>query len=78
MEKCKNCKYAKEVGSYDSTYYVCAIINRYINFPRFMGGSRKCACYKRAEKKKDKFIYPTLDKLEDYLQTVGENQGDPS
>ena len=55
MENCKNCKYVKEDGCFDETYYACAITNCCINFPRLMGGSKKCVCYRRAEKKKNKF-----------------------
>lgn len=76
MENCKNCKYVKEEGCFDVTWYKCALTNNYVNFPRLMDGSKKCVCYKRVEKIKDKFIYPVLEDLESYLQSIGEIQGD--
>ena len=54
MKKCINCKYIKP----HNIVFVCDVHGQIINFPRFMGGPKKCECYEKREKIKEKFEYP--------------------
>lgn len=57
-ERCKNCKNISWVGL-DLMYAICDITKEEIPWPLFMGGSKKCECYERKIKMKEKFKYPT-------------------
>jgi len=54
MEKCINCKHLVAVD----ICYFCRINGQNVNFPRLMGGSKKCECYEKIIKNKSKFNYP--------------------
>lgn len=54
MEKCINCKHLMAID----ICYFCRINGQNVNFPRLMGGSKKCECYSKIEKQRRKFEYP--------------------
>ena len=57
FECCWNCKYSGM--HYGSVYCEYNSVCRYIKFPHFMGGSRRCECYERQHRpKREKFRYP--------------------
>ena len=62
MENCKNCKHCSE--NYDAVldmfYYMCRIANEQVLYPFLMGGSRKCECYERNQKRR--FEYPKVNR----------------
>ena len=65
MEKCINCEHCKYSDWFE--VYRCNIKQAYtsddeIPHPYFMGGSKKCPCYKRREKEKRVFEYPPAER----------------
>ena len=55
MSKCINCKHLKQHDIFsvgDGVIYECKVCGRIINFPRFMGGSKKCEYPKKDGKDK--------------------------
>ena len=60
MEKCKNCEH---LFSRDICYF-CNVKGQEIKHPYFMGGSKKCPCYSKIVKRKEKFKYPEKEELE--------------
>ena len=55
--RCANCKNISwEV--FDLVIAYCDITGKEISWPLFMGGSKKCECYERKVKTKNKFEYP--------------------
>ena len=55
--RCINCKNISW-GGLDSTIAYCDVAWKEIPCPLFMGGSKKCECYERKVKTKNKFEYP--------------------
>lgn len=62
MENCKNCKhlFSKVDLLSDGLVVYCDVACDIIDFPLFMGGSKKCECYERREKAK--FKYPKKER----------------
>ena len=60
FERCINCEHAFVSRNRIETrgHVVCELKDKWIDFPRLMGGSRKCACYKRGERLYTGFDYP--------------------
>ena len=54
MSKCINCKYLKT----RTFCFMCEVRGQIIKYPRLMGGPKKCECYEKRKKIKEKFEYP--------------------
>lgn len=71
MSSCRSCKYAQNYlcgmpVDFDTEWY-CTYDgdnrDKPIPHPYFMGGKRRCLCYKKREKEYDVFVYPTPHKV---------------
>ena len=74
---CKNCEYCDKYDSKNLYYYCRILINRskypcgfHLPHPHFMGGSKKCECFKPKEKKHYKFEYPKMPKMDRQYITI--------
>lgn len=73
MSNCCSCKYAEkhECGGAEDYYaeWYCIYDKdvkgkiTIIPHPHFMGGKRRCLCYKKREKEYDVFVYPTPNEV---------------
>ena len=62
FECCKNCEHS---WSLERFVFFCDVdgLCRKIEFPRLMGGSRRCECYERLHRPKmGKYYYPKKEK----------------
>lgn len=66
-ESCKNCKFIGSVCNWGVIDYYCKLNSQTINFPRFIDGSKRCECYVKEKRVKNKFIYPTKGDLLEFL-----------
>ena len=59
FKNCANCEHS----CCRECYWWCGVNGREINYPHLSGGPKKCECWQKIVRVKEKFPYPKLSEL---------------